>query len=470
MQLFLALGLFSALATHAHDLASRSEVKREFIEFVQKFQKHYEGESESATRFEAFLDNIQFIQAENAKGHSYELGLNQFADMTIDEFSMTRLGFRAPRQQRWGSLPKLGVHMYSNRTLPTSVDWITKGAVTPVKNQKQCGSCWAFSTTGALEGAWHIATGKLVSLSEQQLVDCTKEFGEEGCDGGLMDNAFEYAKEFSMCTEESYPYLAKDGICKKARCTVGIPQGSVVGYKEVQHQSEQALMDAVSQQPVSIAIEADKRPFQLYQGGILSGPECGAQLNHGVLLVGYGTDNEKTYWKVKNSWGADWGEEGYIRLARGVNGPGECGIASMPSYPIVRSSPGPSPGPSPTPAPPAPPAPETTHYEKPPCQDDEMEASIQGLDGSVCAPHCDTDSCPLDVPEGTTAKPQCALEDSLTGATYCALMCRHDSACPTGATCGVIGIFSPGICVYASSTVPATSLRITQSLQEKLLV
>lgn len=285
-----------------------------------------------------------------------------------------------------------------------------------------------------------------------------------------MDNAFKYAKQSSMCTEGSYPYLAKNGICKKATCTVGIPQGSVVGYKDVQPKSDQALMDAVSEQPVSIAIEADKRDFQLYKGGVLSGPGCGTQLDHGVLLVGYGTDDGKAYWKVKNSWGATWGEKGYIRLSRGVKGPGECGLESQPSYPIVKSSPGPSPGPSPPPAPPAPPAPGATHYEKPPCQEDETAASIQGLDGSVCTPSCDTDSCPTDVPEGTTAKPQCVLKDSSTGAMYCALLCMHDSSCPTGAKCGMMQGNPLGICVYPSSTLPAASLQMTQHSQEELVV
>merc|ERR1719499_1884244 len=193
--------------------------------------------------------------------------------MSSDEFAQTHFGMKKPStKELWGDLPYLGQHVRrSNVTLPTSVDWRSEGAVTDVKNQAQCGSCWAFSSTGSLEGAWEIATGDLVSLSEQQLVDCSQKFGEQGCSGGLMDGAFQYAKQSGMCTEGSYPYKAKNGICKASSCTMGIPAGSVTGFKDVSSQDEQALMDAVAQQPVSIAIEADKMAFQLYKNGVLKG-------------------------------------------------------------------------------------------------------------------------------------------------------------------------------------------------------
>merc|ERR1712187_281355 len=164
--------------------------------------------------------------------------------------------------------------------------------------------CWSFSTTGSLEGAWEIASGKLVSLSEQQFVDCDKQ--DSGCNGGLMDTAFTYAEKHALCTEGSYPYNAKGGTCKASSCTVGIAKGSVTGYKDVSSDSEQAMMSALTQQPVSIAIEADKSVFQLYHSGVLQGL-CGASLDHGVLAVGYGTEDGKDYWLVKNSWGTSWG-------------------------------------------------------------------------------------------------------------------------------------------------------------------
>merc|ERR1719450_1660916 len=267
--------------------------------------------------------------------HSFKLGVTRFADLTADEFGNSHFGIAKPAEM-WGSLPNLGEHQVSNASLPASVDWTTKGAVTPVKNQAQCGSCWSFSTTGSLEGAWEIATGKQTVLSEQQFVDCDKV--DEGCNGGLMDNAFKYAEQNALCTEGSYSYEGRAGTCRATSCTVGIPKGGVTGYKDVAKDDMNALMEAVAQQPVSIAIEADLPTFQLYKSGVLS-TICGANLDHGVLAVGYGNDAGKDYWKVKNSWGTTFGEAGYIRLLRGKSGAGECGLLSgPPSYPVVKAS------------------------------------------------------------------------------------------------------------------------------------
>merc|ERR1719169_300779 len=225
-------------------------------------------------------------------------------------------GVRPKLEAQWGGLAYLGRHEYSGAEIADSVDWTTKGAVTPVKNQGQCGSCWSFSATGSLEGAWEIATGKLVSISEQQLVDCSKAEGNQGCQGGLMDDAFKYMEENAMCTEESYSYTAKNVQCHASGCTVGVPKGSVTGFKDVAHDDENALMEAVAQQPVSIAIEADKSVFQLYKSGVLSST-CGTRLDHGVAIDGYGTENGKDYWLVRNSWGPQWGDQGYVKLLRG---------------------------------------------------------------------------------------------------------------------------------------------------------
>ncbi|CAJ1329640.1 unnamed protein product [Effrenium voratum] len=158
-----------------------------------------------------------------------------------------------------------------------------------------------------------------------------------GCNGGSMDLAFQYLEKYDVCTEQSYPYTAKQGKCHETNCTVGVPKGSIVGFKDVSPKDMDALMEAVSQQPVSVAIEADQTAFQLYKGGILT-QECGKKLDHGVLLVGYGTENGVDYWKVKNSWGANWGENGYIRMKRGVPKDGECGIKDDPSYPVVKKA------------------------------------------------------------------------------------------------------------------------------------
>jgi C1A family cysteine protease len=320
-------------------LAAPSDVEVAFDDFVAKYGRTYENEEEKQKRFAIFATHFQYIQKQNALNSSFKLGVNEFADQAPHEFKSTRLGLSAPPTGKlWGSLAFLGTHMYSGAALPTEVDWVNKSAVTSPKNQGTCGSCWTFSTTGALEGAWQIATGKLFSLSEQQLVDCSKADGNNGCGGGSMDPAFSYLQAHGSCTEASYPYKAEAGTCMESNCTLEVPKNAIIGYHDVPTDDTKALMEAIAKQPVSVAIEADQTNFQLYQGGVLT-KSCGSSLDHGVLAVGYGTDNGVDYWKVKNSWGSSWGENGYIRIERSsTSGPGECGIKSMASYPIVSVS------------------------------------------------------------------------------------------------------------------------------------
>merc|ERR1712025_94236 len=230
------------------------------------------------------------------------------------------LGFKKPSH---GSLPNLGVHDYQGEELADTVDWSTKGAVTPVKDQGQCGSCWAFSTTGGLEGAWELSSGNLVSMSEQQFVDCSKQ--NSGCNGGLMETAFSWAKSQNIATESSYAYTARDGSCKSS-FTTAIPSGGVTGYKTAS--SASALTSALNNGPVSVAIEADQSVFQQYTGGVITSG-CGTSLDHGVLAVGYDGNTIK----VKNSWGSSWGVNGYVNIDAS-----QCGITTSASYPTVSSS------------------------------------------------------------------------------------------------------------------------------------
>lgn len=230
-------------------------------------------------------------------------------------------------------------------SVPDSIDWREKGAVVGVKDQSSCGSCWAFSAVAAVEGINQIATGNLISLSEQELVDCDTSVNE-GCNGGLMDYAFEFIiNNGGIDTEDDYPYKSRDGRCDSYRKNAHVV--SIDGYEDVPVNDENALKKAVAKQPVSVAIEGSGRAFQLYESGIFSG-SCGLDLDHGVTAVGYGSENGKDYWIVRNSWGTEWGESGYIRLARNIGlSSGKCGIAMEASYPIKTSPNPPNPGPSP---------------------------------------------------------------------------------------------------------------------------
>lgn len=353
------------------EVANSADKYTHFAAWMTQHGKSYMSDArEMAHRFSVWLENLEYIMSYNQKHTSHWLGLNSLADLTQAEYSQRYLGFDGTAHKNLKASKLLSKaaspFKYADvdaAALPKSVDWRALNAVTEVKNQGKCGSCWAFSTTGAIEGVNAIYSKELVSVSEQELVDCDTE-QDKGCNGGLMDFAFEFVvKNKGIDTEEHYPYTAMAGKCDARHKRHHVV--SIDGFEDIPENDEVSLKKAAAHQPISVAIEADQKAFQLYLGGVFSDDTCGTELDHGVLVAGYGEDPiGGAYYIVKNSWGGDWGEKGYIRLKAGVKAKeGLCGIAMAASYPTKTTPNPPKPGPDPKPEPgppgPKPPGPIT---------------------------------------------------------------------------------------------------------------
>lgn len=306
-----------------------------FSDFLAKYGKTCSGDCEK--RMANFKHNVEYIDAHNAMNGRYTMGLNHFADMSFEEFSamllLPRGTFTAPHKAHH-------THVVANTAAPAAVDWRDSGAVTPVKDQGFCGSCWAFGTTGTIEGVMAVKTGKLIPLSEQQLVSCAWNYGwgpygNNGCDGGMPFRAMEYIMDNNgIDTSDSYPYIMMDGLCTFRRDRVG---AKISGYVNVTMGDENALKDAVATMgPISVAIQV-LESLVFFGQGVYYEPNCSSKyddLNHAVLVVGYGTTPKgEDYWIVKNSWSTYWGDLGYVLMAR--NRGNNCGIATDPIYPII---------------------------------------------------------------------------------------------------------------------------------------
>ncbi|XP_055947510.1 procathepsin L-like [Argiope bruennichi] len=301
--------------------------------FKRTYCKVYRDADEEAQRRLLWETQVLECFLHNIRAHfgllPFTRGCNAYSDLTDEEFNQHMKGYKnidyQSNSSSWVGTSSLGA--------PSSIDHRNDGLVTGVKDQRMCGACWAFSAIGSLEGQQKKKSDNLVALSEQQLVECSTNDINDGCNGGLMTAAFEYIKRSQgVDTEKSYPYTASQGDCNFRPNHVG---AKITGFVELPPGDEKALRDAVaSVGPISVAIDAGPRSFRTYKEGIYDDPECSSNLlDHAVTLIGYGTEDGTDYWLVKNSWGTSWGMKGYMKVARNRNN--MCGIASKASYPLV---------------------------------------------------------------------------------------------------------------------------------------
>lgn len=304
-----------------------------FKEFVSTYHKVYDSTTGYNKRQEIFCQNYEFINNHNSQNDtSFELDINEFADLTNEEFRTQYTPSTFSINQQLGD-SQYDATVFSSE-IPIEFDWRYDGHVSPVKNQAHCGSCWSFSTTGSIEAHYSIHKNEKVSLSEQELVDCSFMYGNMGCSGGMVDKAYRYIKRFGLSSEDSYPYLAENHMCKFRTLASSTNKTFITGYTDVTPFNETRLTETLyNMGPISVAIDASGDKFRFYKSGIYD--DCGYGLNHAVLLVGYGVDNGQEYYTIKNSWGETYGDRGYIKVARGKHFAGTCGLAMMPNYPLV---------------------------------------------------------------------------------------------------------------------------------------
>ncbi|CAN6553174.1 unnamed protein product [Malus baccata var. baccata] len=333
--ILITLGTLASEATSYTLYQASIAAKHE--QWIKKHGRVYQDSVEKERRFHIFKNNVEFVEKFNSEGNkTYSLRINRFSDMTNDEVLRYYTGYKQPTESTSSADASFTYKSLSLTDVPPSIDWRERGAVTPVKDQGICGCVWAFSAVAAVEGIIQIKTGKLISLSEQQLVSC--DTINSGCQGGSMDKAYAYIQQNGGITsEENYPYQSLNGSAGTCDMNKAYKAAArITGYAEVLSINETELLKAVSMQPVSVGIHASP-VFQQYSGGVFTGDDCGTELNHAVTIIGYGTTEDGTpYWLIKNSWSDTWGENGYMKILRNADAPGGvCGLAIRPFYPTM---------------------------------------------------------------------------------------------------------------------------------------